>query len=284
MTVLQTENLDLSLVEEMIWVLSKEIGAPSYDFDFHRHFRCHHPQDLPERCIAVSRAGPRAHYQAFYDSLLMDGVQLIHDPDTHLLCSELPHWYPLIKHVTPRSLWFDEIPDVETVTAHFEWPIFVRGSEKSRRHSKRLSIIDGPDDYKHMRQIFTQDRVLQYQQLVCREFVPLRKVADVDGDLIPASFEFRTFWWRGQFVGSGRYWVNAPYYDWTEGEKADAIAIAEQAAAALPVTFLVIDVGQRTDGQWIVIEVNDGQDCGYSGMSPMQLWQNVIAVERERFK
>jgi hypothetical protein len=52
-------------------------------------------------------------------------------------------------------------------------------------------------------------------------------------------------WRRGQFVGSGRYWVGAPAYQWTESEKADAIAVA----AALPVTFLVVDVGQRTDGQ-----------------------------------
>lgn len=281
MTILHTENLDLLLVDETLWVLNKEIGSPTYDFDFEHAFKCQRPQALPEFCMAVSRAGPRAHYQLFYDNLLKDGVQLIHDPATHLLCSELPQWYPLIEGFTPRSMWFDAIPDVETIMAHFDLPIFVRGSEKTRRHSKRLSIIENAVDYAHMRQTYVQDGVLKYQQFVCREFVSLRKVADAKGDLIPASFEFRTFWWRGQFVGSGRYWVNAPPYDWTEREKADAIALAEQVAAALPVTFLVVDVGQRTDGKWTVIEVNDGQDCGYAGVSPFALWKNIIAIEQK---
>ena len=280
MTVLQTENLDLLLVEDTLWVLNKTIRAPSYNFDLQEYFHCQHPEELPESCIAVSRAGPRVYYEAFYNDLLRAGVQLIHDPATHLLCSELPRWYPLVAHLTPYSMWFDKLPDVETVMTHFKWPIFVRGSEKSSRHSKRLSIIESPDDYEHMRQAYTQSLVLQHQQVVCREFVPLRKVADVAGDLIPASFEFRTFWWRGQFVGSGRYWVDAPAYQWTDSEKADAIAVAAQVAAALPVTFLVVDVGQRTDGQWILIEVNDGQDCGYAEMSPEQLWRNILAVER----
>jgi hypothetical protein len=246
--------------------LNKTIRIPSYDFDFRQFFRCQHPMELPESCVAVSRAGPRVHYQKFYDSLLDDGVQLLHNPETHLLCSELPYWYPYIEALTPRSIWFDEIPDVETIMAHFEWPVFVKGARQTSRHSKRLSIIEGADAYERMRQAYAQDQILHHQQFVCREFVPLRKVSDVDGDLIPASFEFRTFWWRGQFVGSGRYWVDAPAYRWTESEKADAIAVAKQVAAALPVPFLVVDVGQLTDGDGLplrsmMVRVADMRTC-----------------------
>lgn len=279
MSVLQTEKLDLLLVEDKLWVLSKSI-QPSYDFDFEYHFHCQRPIEATQSSMAVSRAGARVHYKMFYDNLLQDGVHLIHDPATHLLSLELPRWYPLITDFTPRSIWFENIPDVETIMAHFEWPIFVRGSRKTKHHSKQLSIIESADDYQGVRQIYLQDPVLRSQQFVCREFVPLRKVADVAGDLIPPSFEFRTFWWRGQLVGSGRYWVEVPQYHWTEREKSDAIAMAGQAAAALAVPFLVIDVGQQVDGQWIVIEVNDAQYCGYTGMPPLKLWQNILEVER----
>ena len=105
MTVLQNEKLDLLLVEETLWVLNKTIRAPSYDFDLQAYFHCQHPEELPESCIGVSRAGPRVYYEAFYNDLLRAGVQLIHDPATHLLCSELPHWYPLVAHLTPYSMW-----------------------------------------------------------------------------------------------------------------------------------------------------------------------------------
>ena len=128
MSVLHSENVDLFLLEETLWILSKSI-QPSYDFDFRQHFHCQHPPELPHTCLAVSRAGPRVYYNLFYKDLLGDGVQLIHDPETHLLCSELPRWYPYIAELTPRSMWFDEVPDIETIMAHFEFPIFVRGSE-----------------------------------------------------------------------------------------------------------------------------------------------------------
>lgn len=279
MSVLRVENLDLLFVEETLWVLSKRI-QPSYDFDFQDYFHCQSQSELPDSCVAVSRAGPRVYYKPFYENLLSDGVQLIHDPETHLLSSELPRWYRYIIDFTPRSLWFDDAPDVKIIEENFEYPVFIRGAHKTKYHSKQLSIIENAEDYEIAKQIYLKDPVLRQQQLVCREFVPLRKVADVKGDFIPASFEFRTFWWRGQFVGSGRYWMNVPAYDWNENEKTDAINVAKQVAMALPVPFLVVDIGQRTDGQWIVIEVNDGQDCGYADMNPLQLWKNIIDAER----
>ena len=76
--------------------------------------------------------------------------------------------------------------------------------------------------------------------------------------------------------------MNVPSYGWTESEEADAISVAQQVAMKLPVPFLVVDVGQRSDGQWIVIEVNDAQDCGYANMPPLQLWENILEAERNQ--
>jgi len=279
MSVLRSENLDLFFVEETLCVLSKNIQQ-SYNFDFQKYFRCQSPEKLPDSCMVISRAGPRVYYKLFYEDLLKDGIELIHNPETHQLCTALPEWYPYIPDLTPQSRWFDEVPDVETIIDNFGFPVFIRGAKKTKYHSKQLSIIENADDYARVQQVYTNDPVLGQQQFICREFIPLRKVADVDGDSIPASFEFRTFWWRGHLVGSGRYWMNVPSYDWTENEKVDAIAVAKRAAAALPVPFLVVDVGQQIDGQWIVIEVNDAQDCGYADIPPEELWQNIIHIER----
>ena len=43
-----------------------------------------------------------------------------------------------------------------------------------------------------------------------------------------------------------------------------------------------MDVAQTTAGDWIVIEVNDGQESGYAGVAPVALWQRVVDVERRR--
>ncbi len=113
-----------------------------------------------------------------------------------------------------------------------------------------------------------------------REYVELRPVEDPFPNRIPTSYEFRTFWWRGHLVGFGRYWWQGARYDITREEKADALLVAKRAARRINVPFLVVDVAQRRDGNWIVIECNDGQESGYTGVSPISLWRRMLDAER----
>jgi len=151
------------------------------------------------------------------------------------------------------------------------------------RHKAALSILRSPDDYRAAMEAFQKDRILHWQEIVCREFVPLRPVpaGASAADVIPASFEYRTFWWRGQCVGAGPYWAAVTSYDWTQAEAQPALAVAAQAAQRLALPFLVVDVAQTVDGRWIVIEVNDAQESGYAGIAPLPLWQRIVEMERE---
>ena len=101
---------------------------------------------------------------------------------------------------------------------------------------------------------------------------------------ISPSFEFRTFWWRGRIVGAGPYWSDFASYSWTESEEFEALSIAEKAASRINVPFLAVDVAQTKSGEWIVIECNDGQESGYAGVSPIGMWQRIIAIEKESKK
>jgi ATP-grasp domain, R2K clade family 3 len=122
---------------------------------------------------------------------------------------------------------------------------------------------------------------LHWQSFVCREFVELRPVPiKQPSDKIPPSFEFRTFWWRGECVGSGTYWADFASYVWTETEKVAALNVARQAAKRLELPFVVIDIAQTVQGDWIVIECNDAQESGYAAVAPIALWQNILDVER----
>ncbi len=164
------------------------------------------------------------------------------------------------------------------------WPVFVKSARQTSHHSRSLSIIDGPASFKNAMKIYQNDSILRWQQVVCREFVPLRPVQgskDPAFDRIPSSFEFRTFWWKGQLVGFGPYWWDVKPYRITTEERRDAEAIAKEAATLVRVRFLVVDVAQTTEGKWIVIECNDAQESGYAGVSPIGLWQNIIALEKQ---
>ena len=55
--------------------------------------------------------------------------------------------------------------------------------------------------------------------------------------------------------------------------------LAGKAARRIDVDFLFVDVAQTAQGQWIVIEINDGQRSGYAGVPPIPLWRSIIELQ-----
>lgn len=281
MSVIAENRLNLFLLENMLWLLTKPVHNSNYDFPFEQLFTCQHKWQLPDSLIAVARMGAIDQYSAFYKRLQQDGMALIHTPDEHRLASELPYWYPKLADLTPKSVWFSELPTLKQITAHFDFPVFIKGARQTSKHQKNLSIIESSDDFEKVMAQYADDPILHWQKVVCREYVPLRPVAGGSETAIPASFEFRTFWWKGQCVGAGRYWYEAETYDWSTKERKVALSIAQEVADRLKVPFLAVDMAQQADDKWIVIECNDGQESGYAGISPIALWKNIISIEQE---
>lgn len=276
---------DLIHVEDALWIVTRRIGLPVYDFDFSRYFNCRHPWQRPDVIMAVARAGAYEDYAARYRELADEGVVLVHSPEQNLRASDLTHWYGVLEDLTPKSVWYDGVPCVGDVADALRWPIFVKGQRQTSRHRRSLCIIDGPEQFERAMDVFRSDPILRWQQVVCREYVGLRPVEDPLPDRIPSSFEFRSFWWRGELAGLGRYWWEGKAYQMTEEERREAVAVAGEAVRRLNVPFLVVDVAQAAaDGRWLVIECNDGQESGYAGVPPIALWQNVIEIERRRPK
>lgn len=274
---------DLFLLEGAVWVWTRPVGVSIYDLDFEHLFACRRPWDRPSEVLAVARVGALDDYAASHARLLEEGVRLVHDPEEYLRATRLPRWYPLLEGLTPKSLWFEgTAPDPARIEAELGWPIFMKGARQTSRHRRRLSIIEGPDDLARALEEYAQDPILGWQDVVCRRLEALRRVEDPDPERVPSSYEFRTFWWRGQLVGCGRYWWQGVDYALTDEERGPALAVAAEAARRVAVPFLVVDIAQRADGGWIVIECNDAQESGYAGVSPVALWQELVRLERER--
>ncbi len=272
-------QLDLLLLEDTIWVLVGKVDLPSYDFALTDFLACRRPWQRPERIYAIGRFGVTTNYAELYRELAADGIFLIHSPEQYLIASELPQWYPRLVGLTPKSKWYSEPPDRAEIEREFGFPVFLKGSRQTSRHRAAFSIVRSAQDYDRAIAAYRTDPILQWQDLVCREFVMLRAVPAAATEKIPPSFEFRTFWWRGQFVGAGQYWSTD--YDWNRTEEMAALAIAQTAAVRLDLPFVAIDVAQTSEGTWIVIECNDAQESGYGAVSPFELWQNIIRVERQ---
>ncbi|NEO87299.1 MAG: ATP-grasp domain-containing protein [Spirulina sp. SIO3F2] len=276
--------LDLILLEDTIWLLVGEVNAPNYDFALSEMLACRHPWQRDEVVNAIARFGAISNYDQIYQELLDNGIRLIHSPEQHRLASELPQWYLLLADLTPKSHWFVEPPAFDELAATFGVPFFLKGSRQTSRHQAALSIIQSRGDYEQAIAAYQTDPILHWQNLVCREFVPLRSVPSEPSEKIPPSFEFRTFWWRGKCIGAGQYW-SAPHtttiYHWSPEEEQAALAIAQTAATRLNLPFVAIDVAQTATGDWIVIECSDAQESGYSSISPFTLWQNLVHAEQQ---
>lgn len=268
-------------VEDKLWIAVASTGVPAYDYSFEATFACRGNQGImgngsdAMEITAVARMGATEDYPARYEDLRAQGVTLVHSPDEYRRTSSLPEWYPLIVEFTPKSVWYDGLPTAAEVAEFFEWPVFVKGERQTNRHNRRQCIIDGPDEFESLMCEWKSDPVLSWQRVVCREYIRLRSVSGVTTGSLPKSFEFRTFWWRGNCVGIGRYWVSESYAASAEDQR-EIKKIAGAVARCINVAFLVVDVAQSQSGEWLVVEINDWQDAGYAGVNPMLMWRAVL--------
>ena len=270
---------DRFIICDKLWIVTAPVGVSVYDFDFRRYFDCRTPYESPVGIPAVARVGAHEDYAALYEQCSDLGMSLVHSPEEHLRCTSLPEWYPLVGEDTPRSRWYQQPPDFSEIESEFNLPVFVKGARQTSKHKAEASMIRSREDYLKAVEIFRADSILHWQDFVCRDLHSLRSVSGGAEGKIPASYEFRTFWWKGALVGSGRYWFEADDYMWTDSERAEALEVAGRTVAALNCSFLVVDLAQTTEGRWIVIECNDGMESGYAGASPFAIWQSIIDLE-----
>lgn len=269
-------GIDHFQVQETIWIAARKVSVAAYDFDFQTWFECNRPYEKPNVARTFLRLGAVEDYSKSYGDLLAIGIEPINSPNEHALASELPLWYPLLPDLSPRSVWFDSLPTASEIGDAVGFPAFIKGARQTNRHDSSMSIARNAHEFESIRNRWNKDPILGWQALVAREFVELRRVQGQAGKKVRPSFEFRTFWLNGNLVGAGRYWEGFAEYEWSQVEREEALAVGKETARRIKVPFLVVDLAQTAEGEWIVIECNDGQESGYLGVQPRQLWSDVI--------
>lgn len=268
--------MNIARVEGRLVVVSEVVGVAAYDFDFDLNFRCEHPFRFDREESCVLRVGAIPDYRAEYDRRIEIGLRPVNSPEEHLRASELEHWYPLLADLTPLSRVYDELPSVGEIEAIFRWPVFIKGSRQTSRHSASLSVANDPADYERVRKLYREDEILHWQKPVVRQFVPLLRTDGVVPGQVSPSIEFRTFWWKETCVGWGQYWYQLPSCRADDVQR--GLDLAAEVAKRLRVPFVVVDIAKTADGRWIVIECNDAQEAGYTGVSAKALWERVLAL------
>lgn len=207
-------------------------------------------------------------YAELYHALHARGITLINDPAAYTLCHYFPESYPLIAPYTPRSIWIPVhadfvAADVFPLLTSFEGvPLIVKDYVKSRKHEwLEACFIPSATDQMAVTRVVQRFLELQGNDLnegvVLREYVPLQPLTAHSKSGMPLTQEFRLWFVDGQRVYSSHYWDEGTY---TIQEPSDTLFA--DVARTIPSRFFTMDVAQRTDGTWIIVELGDGQVAG----------------------
>lgn len=262
-----------------ICISAVETHSPVYDFDFRKYFDATPVFDAVTKPL-ILRAGALRDYEQLYHTLQESGLTLINNIDQHNIASLLPHWYPLIAAYTPRSKWYEQLPDVTTIMDDFTFPVFIKGERQTNRHQLSSSRATNRQELQNILDNWQNDPILNWQKLICREFIPLEKIGEAIGNKIQYSKEFRVFVWKNKVMATGQYWTDAPPITLSIAEQEEIRLLAEKVAQIVRVPFLVVDMAKTVTGEWIVIELNDAQESGYAAVSRLNLWSRIIATEQ----
>lgn len=210
-----------------------------------------------------------AQYTALYDALLSRKIRLITSPAQYRHTQYLPEHYEHIQEHSPRTIWLESegthIPEnlLRDLLLPFAGRALVlRDFVKCEKHHwNEACYIPSASEEATVKRVIQRFVELRGEHLtgglVFREFVPFQTIGDSQSrHQAPLFNEFRIFYWRGTALITVKYWEEEPqaavYEPPPQGYFDD---IAQHVRSS----FFTMDVAQRTDGQWMVIDLGDGQ-------------------------
>lgn len=117
------------------------------------------------------------------------------------------------------------------------------------------------------------DSLISQQDIVVREFIPLETIEIGINDM-PISNEWRFFFYGKEIVEYGFYWSiieNHPTFD------KNMFTFAKKIGNIIKdfTNFFVLDIAKTKNGDFILIEINDGQMSGLSSIHPDSFYKNL---------
>jgi hypothetical protein len=205
-------------------------------------------------------------YRTLFEALVTKNIRLMNDPEQYRHCHHLPECYPVIERLTPRSVWLTGDLDIDRIMAALtpfgDRPVIVKDFVKSRKNEwTDACFIPSASDRNAVERVVNGFIELQgddlNEGLVFREFVDLCPVGVHPKSGMPRTEEYRCFWLDAQPVYCSAYWEGAKYY-----MTYPPLELFMEIAAAVRSRFFTMDVARRLDGEWMIVELGDGQVSG----------------------
>lgn len=232
---------------------------PQYMSRYERKFAAKHFQ-IEESRMACSNALVVGRYSVlpFYEELDRDlrlaSSRLVNTADEHQWISNFDY-YEELKEFTPET-W-----DESSIRlCHYDGPFVVKGKRSSKKWQWNTRMFARTkQDALQLGERLKEDSEISEQGVVYRRYVPL-KTFEVGRNGLPYTNEWRFFYLGTTLLSAGYYWsVGDCFRKAMMNEQ--GLALAERIAriASQFTTFFTLDLAETEDGEWLLIELNDGQ-------------------------
>lgn len=238
---------------------------------------------IPRGSIVIPRYGLLPHYKEWVQDLELIDSKLINSHSQHLWVADIKEWAledGELFGLTPKtytSRW-DRLPQGSYV---------VKGSTNSMKQEWNSKMFaEKKEDVTKIISILSGDSMIKNQDIVVREYIPLRKLDEGINDL-PITNEWRTIWIVNDgepvMLSKGFYWqASHPEVECKAEWNEAAMELAKIAASRIShrINFFSIDLAQKDNGDWIIIEINDGGMSGLCGCDPEEFYRNLSNIMR----
>lgn len=265
-------------MREDILILYRALdGSPEERAAIESHFRCSTSRlDTRPGDTVIGRYSVLPFYREVESDVLRLGGRLINTYGQHRYIADLREWYQDIAVFTPRT-WF-RLQDVPRDAG----PFVLKGETNSikQKWSTHMFAKDFPAAIEVHNRISEDAFIGGTQNIYIRQYVPLRGYGTAIGGH-PVTQEFRFFVLDEKILWGDYYWSG--HIDLI-GEKPDPSLVPrvwlERVVSKIgrKARFYVIDVAETADGEWIVIELNDGQMSGLSCIRPEDLYASLAGA------
>lgn len=230
-----------------------------------------HRAACPHKTLIIPRYSALPYYRELEKDILWNGGHLLNSYAQHRWIANF-EYYPVLQEFTPES-WDDY-----TLSDAPEGQFVVKGRTNSRKYDwNNLMFAESKAQALQIAGELLKDGLIGPQGVIYRRYVPL-KTFEIGLNDLPFTNEWRFFFYEGTLLSYGYYWSSA------EGKVIEAARISDagldkaQEIAKLcaeHVPFFVLDMAETQDGEWILIEVNDGQMSGLSENNPDVLYSEL---------
>ncbi len=226
-------------------------------------------------------------YSVLFAALSERNLILINTPEQYKHCHYLPDSYSVIEHFTPPSVFlpYDEGFNIERVVellAPFgDRPVVLKDYVKSRKHEwGEACFIPSASDRVAVEKVVNHFLELQGEEinggLVFRQYVEFEPLARHSKSGMPLTKEFRIFFVAGKPVYSLAYWEEGDY----RGVMPPKGLFAD-VARRVNSRFFTMDVAQGKGGDWMIVELGDGQVAGLAEHADVEQFYRNLKREAE---